>query len=141
MTQESIFLLDTNAISDIIKVRSNAARREFEDALRHGTVAISVLTKAELLFGFNKRPEAGRLRAAFEHLCEFVTILPWTEESAESYSQLRLQLRQQNRTIDTMDLLIASQAHALGAVLVTRDLGFDVVAGYVRIINWAIDLK
>jgi tRNA(fMet)-specific endonuclease VapC len=136
-----LFLLDTNAASDIFKARSQSARRELEDAQANNTtVAISVLTKAEILFGLSKRPDAVRFREAFEAFCLYVEVLPWNDSAAHSYATLRTALLERNRTLDTMDLLIAAQAHALGAVIVTRDKAFLHLAGLVQVSDWASDL-
>ena len=136
-----LFLLDTNATSDLIKHRSDKARGAFDRAKVESRIAVSVLTEAELLFGFNQRPEAVRLRQAFDYLCDYVEILPWTHSAARSYAVLRAALKERKRTVETIDLLIASQAHALGAVLVTRDKDFRHLAGLLDVVNWATDLQ
>jgi tRNA(fMet)-specific endonuclease VapC len=136
-----LYLLDTNAASDIFKGRSRSARAALDHARATTRVAISVLTKAEILFGIMKRPDVIRFREAFEGFCSLVEVLPWTDAAAESYAQLRSALKERNLTVDTMDLLIASQAHASGAVLVTRDRGFRHLSGLVDVVLWATDLK
>jgi tRNA(fMet)-specific endonuclease VapC len=136
-----LYLLDTNAASDIFKGRSRSARESLEHARAATRVAISVLTKAEILFGMIKRPDAVHFREAFEGFCGLIEVLPWTDEAAQSYAQLRSALKERNLTVETMDLLIASQAHAAGAVLVTRDKGFRHLEGLVNVVHWATDLK
>ncbi|HEY5330994.1 MAG TPA: PIN domain-containing protein [Acidobacteriaceae bacterium] len=137
-----LFLLDTNGVSDIIKDRSPAIRQKVLATRRAGDlVAISVLSHAEIRFGFAKNPAASRLRAAFDIFLHETPVLPWTEQVSESYAQLRLQLGMGGRVVDTLDLLIASHAHALGATLVTRDKGFRHLQELVHIVNWATDLN
>jgi tRNA(fMet)-specific endonuclease VapC len=136
-----LFLLDTNAASDIFKGRSHTARRALAEAQGSTRVAISVLTQAEILFGLKKRPDALHFGEAFDAFCAYVEVLPWTESAARSYAHLRSVLKERNRTGETMDLLIASQAHTLGAVVVTRDKGFRHLIGLVEVVNWATDLK
>jgi tRNA(fMet)-specific endonuclease VapC len=137
----SFYLLDTNAASDLFSQRSPVLRQTRFEARNSGSkVAISVLTQAELLFGFAQKPKATRLRAAYEAFLMDTHVLPWNAQASSSYAQLRLHLKQSGLAIDTMDLLIASQAHSLGATLVTRDRAFRNIAGLVEIVNWATDL-
>ena len=60
---------------------------------------------------------------------------------AVAYGELRYGLTRNGRVLDTMDLLIAAHAVAVGAVLVTRDQAFQHIRDLVRIENWATDLK
>jgi tRNA(fMet)-specific endonuclease VapC len=136
-----LYLLDTNAASDIFKDRSRSARAALDHARATTRVAISVLSKAEILFGIIKRPDAVHFREAFEAFCLLVEVLPWPDEAAKSYAQLRSALKERNLTVETMDLLIAAQAHAYGAVLVTRDKGFRHLEGLVEVVHWATDLR
>lgn len=137
-----MYLLDTNATSDIFKGKSTAARRALFAARAHGTrVAISVLTQAEIFYGLRNRSDAPHFRVAFEGFCANVEVLPWLEDAARSYAELRFMLKDRKRTVDTMDLLIASQAHALGAIVVTRDNGFRHLDGLIEVVNWATDLR
>ncbi len=140
MNTRDRFLLDTNVASDIFSGRSQAARRSLEQVGQFSTIAISVLTEAELLFGFHKRPEATRLRAAFERFCTIAEVLPWDSAAAHSYGLLRNRMSTEGVTLEAMDLLIAAHAHSIDAVLVTRDRALQQVSGLVKIVNWATDL-
>lgn len=136
-----MFLLDTNATSDIIKGRSTAARLALAEARANNIrTGISVLTKAEILFGLRKRPDAQRFREAFDAFGLYVEVLPWDDTAAHSYAYLRSALAERNRTVDTMDLLIAAHAHSLGAVVITRDKDFRHLADLIEVANWATDL-
>ena len=63
--------------SDLLSGRSPAARARFAQLDPAMPPAISVITQAEILFGLEKKPEAWRVRAAFESFLDFVQILPW----------------------------------------------------------------
>lgn len=139
---ESSFLLDTNAASDLFKNKSDAARDRWVAERTSGNrIAISVLTHAELIFGFAQNPAAVRLRAAYDNFLSETDIVPWTAEASVSYAHLRMVLKSRTLVIDTMDLLIGSQAHALGAMLVTRDHSFRHLSDQLAIENWATDLR
>jgi tRNA(fMet)-specific endonuclease VapC len=45
------YLLDTNIVSYYLRRSSNALEERVNDALKHQTIAISALTRAELRFG------------------------------------------------------------------------------------------
>lgn len=127
-------------VSYLINGRSPLARKASFDAQRTGTLAISCVSEAELLFGFRKRPEATSLRKNFDHFRSVVRVLPWDSAVAEAYADLREYLRAAGRNLDVMDLLIASHAMALRATLVTRDKAFLQITDRLKVVNWATDL-
>jgi len=116
----TLYLLDTNTVSyvikgDILRVRQRLAR------VPMAQVAISVVTEAELRFGVERRPEAKQLRIAVEEFLVRVTVLPWDSETAAEYAKLRAALERAGTPIGNLDLMIAAQALAEDAVLVTND--------------------
>ena len=117
------YLLDTNTASYLI--RGNFPRvRERSLRVPTGEIGISVVTEAELRFGAARLPEVARIRVL---VCEFlaaVTALPWTSEAAIQYAHLRLAAERSGSPMGTLDLMIASHALAVGAILVTHDSGF-----------------
>jgi tRNA(fMet)-specific endonuclease VapC len=135
-----IYLLDTNAASDVMKEQSVAMRHALETEARLGIIAISTITAAELRFGIRKRNSA-RLQAAFEKFCSAAEILPWDDSAAEVYSELRYQLTSHGVTLDAMDLLIAAHAISLGAVVVTHDQAFKQITDFVKVVDWSVGLE
>jgi tRNA(fMet)-specific endonuclease VapC len=136
-----LFLLDTNHVSDFITGRSAVLEKKIARELDGGNqIAISTLTHAEVLFGFAQNPAVIHARIAYDKFLHETKIVPWTVEASVSYAQLRLNLKLRGLVIDTIDLLIASQAHALGAMLITRDKAFRHIAEQIEIVNWATDL-
>lgn len=89
----------------------------------------------ELLFGLAKRPEALRLHAAVREFLRCVDVLPWDDGVTEHYAQARASLEHQGKTLAPLDLLIASHAKSLGAVLVTNDQAFRLMDS-LRVENW-----
>jgi tRNA(fMet)-specific endonuclease VapC len=135
-----LYLLDTNAASDVMNGDSNAVRLTLARKARSASITISSITAAELRFGIRKRGSA-RLQKAFENFCIGAQILPWDDAAAVAYGQLRYDLARSGTVLDVMDLLIAAHAVALGAVLVTRDKAFQQIKTSVKIENWATDLN
>ncbi len=139
---ESTYLLDTNMFSYIAKGSSRAARDEWlrlsKD--REVSVCISVITEAEVRYGMAKHALSRERADAIEGLLANLQILPWGSEEAAAYARTRTQLEAKGVTVSAMDMLIAAQAVAAGAVLVTRDKIFEDVPDLHTTANWATDL-
>ena len=128
-------------MSYLINGRSTLARQASLDAQQSGTLALSCISEAELLFGLRKRPEATSLRKNFEEFRAVVRVFPWDSSVAEAYADLREYLRAAGKNLEVMDLLIASHALALRATLVTRDKAFLQITERLKVVNWATDLR
>ena len=87
-------------------------------------VGISVVTEAELRFGVARKPEAVGLKAAVEEFLLRVEVLPWDSEAAQHYAQIRAALERAGEPMGNLDMMIAAQALAAQAVLVTHDRVF-----------------
>lgn len=116
----ALYVLDTNTVSYVIKgtiprVQERLAR------VPMAQVAISVVTEAELRFGVARRPDAKHLRIAVEEFLLRVTVLPWDSRAAAEYANLRAALERAGTPIGNLDLMIAAQALAADAVLITND--------------------
>ena len=128
------YLLDTNTVSYVIK--GNFPRvRERLLKIPMSQVGISVITEAELRFGLARRPEAKKLKTVVEEFLLRVEVLPWGSEAAEHYARARAALELEGEPIGNLDLMIAAQALAAGAILVTSDRVFRRVKG-LRIEDW-----
>jgi tRNA(fMet)-specific endonuclease VapC len=136
------YLLDTNMFSYIAKGISTAARNEFlklsQDS--NAILCLSVMTEAEVRFGMEKRNLSRSRRSAIESLFMHFQILPWGSEEAAVYATTRTKLEAKGITVESMDLLIATQAIASKAVLVTRDKIFSHIDDLHTTVNWATDL-
>lgn len=117
------YLLDTNAASHIAKDIIPSVTRQF-NRVKTATVAISVISEAELLFGLAKKPEARQVASAVRGFLSGITILPWDSNSAGQYAHIRAMLQRQGNTLGGMDMMIAAHALAEDAVLVTNDAAF-----------------
>jgi tRNA(fMet)-specific endonuclease VapC len=136
------YLLDTNMFSYIAKGASPAARAEFlrlsQD--RDAVLSISVITEAEVRYGMARHSLSRARRSAIDGLLAHLQILSWGLDEAAAYAQARAKLEAKGIVIAAMDLLIAAQAIAAGAVLVTRDKVFAYVDDLDATVNWATDL-
>lgn len=136
------YLLDTNTFSCIAKGSSPAARAEFLMLSRDpdAVLCISVITEAEVRFGMAKRSLSRAQRSAIEGLFANLQILPWSSDEAAAYAEARAKLEARGITVAALDLLIAAQAIAADAVLVTGDKVFVHLGALPVTANWATDL-
>ncbi len=102
-------------------------------------IAISSITSGELRFGIKKR-NSKRLQQAFDEFRAVGKILPWDDGVAKVYADLRDRVLRRGKALDSLDMLIAAHAVAVGAVLVSRDRAFEHVKDFVEVVNWATDL-
>src|SRR3981081_2338267 len=117
------YILDTNIPSYVIKgnfpqVRERLLKVPMSD------VGSSVVTEAELRFGVARLQHAAKLGVAVEEFILRVEVLPWDSASAQHYARLRAVLKSDGEPMGNLDLMIAAQALAAEAILVTTDSVF-----------------
>lgn len=132
----TLFMLDTNTVSDLIRGQAAVAKRL--RATAPTDVCISAITAGELYFGLARRPEASRLRRVVEELLARVEIIPWTDDVARTYGRARAALSGKGTPMSDLDMLIAAHALDAGATLVTRDRSFAGKLAGLRVANWAL---
>lgn len=138
----TLYLLDTNTVSYILKGISPAARAHLE---RVGTrndqdAAVSTVTVAEVLYGLEKIGAGLQRRKVVELFFSTLTVCPWDQSAAEAFAQLRTRQESRGKPLGPYDLQIAAHALALGAVLVSHDRAFRHVTGLTGLEDWATDL-
>lgn len=134
------YLLDTDACIHLLnRKRESQAILSHIDGLVYGDVLISAITLAELRFGAAK---SARGAANLERLSMFLArfeLADFDAEAAASYGPLRAELEARGTPIGPLDTLIAAQALATRAVLVTSNTReFSRVRG-LRLRNWVAD--
>jgi tRNA(fMet)-specific endonuclease VapC len=130
-----LYLLDTNTASYVIKGNFPRVRERLLQVLM-SEVGVSVVTEAELRFGVARLPEAVKLKIVVEEFLLRVEVLPWNSEAAQHYARLRATLEKEGESMGNLDMLIAAQALAADAVLVTHDRVFRRVKG-LRVDDWS----
>lgn len=128
------YMLDTNAVSHLLKGHPNLTRRVVDVPM--ASLCLSAITEGELLFGLAKRPNAKRLHTAVRELLRRIDVMPWNSAIAKRYGPVRAELERHGRVLGSMDLLIATHALAMDAVLVTNDRAFAQVVG-LQIEDWS----
>ena len=123
------YMLDTNTVSHLIKDHPAVARRVMSASM--ASLCISSITEGEILFGLAKRPEAKRLHLVVKEFLRRVDILPWDSASAEHYGIARADMVPKGKILAPLDLLIATHALSVGAILVTNDRAFGQMTNLV----------
>jgi tRNA(fMet)-specific endonuclease VapC len=130
-----LFLLDTNIASKLIDGRDMELRQRFYAALV-SNCRVSVISEAELKHGIAKPNLPPALSVRVLRFLSKIKILPWTSREAEAYVELRLAMRRSGTSLTPFDALIAAQALASNAVLVTADKAFARIPR-LSVENWA----
>jgi tRNA(fMet)-specific endonuclease VapC len=129
------YLLDTNICIYVINEQPAHVLQRLIQAGRD-SLAISTVTVAELAFGIAKSTRADS-RAKLENFLSKFPILDWDQDAAWVYGNVRKTLEEKGQRIGERDLLLASQALALGATMVTNNTReFERVEG-LKLENWA----
>lgn len=138
----TLYLLDTNTVSYILKDKSAAARARLErvGSRKDQDAAASTVTVGEILYGLEKIGAGIQRRKAVELFFSTITICPWDQAAAEAFGQLKARQESHGKTLGPFDLQIAAHAIALGAILVSHDRAFRQVNGLPGLEDWATDL-
>ncbi len=114
-----MFMLDTNMCIYVINKRDPALREQFVE--HAGSLCVSSISYAELAYAV---VHSRRVKHNERELAAFVKdldILPFGQESAAHYGDIRHTLTNKGRMIGANDLLIAAHARSIVATLVTNN--------------------
>ncbi len=114
------YLLDTNIVSDLVL---NPQGRIADHIRKVGEAqdCTSIIVAAELRYGAAKKGSA-RLTRQVEAVLGALDVQPCEAPADASYALICAKLERSGRPIGGNDLLIASQAVALGCTMVTDDI-------------------
>lgn len=130
-------LLDTNICIFIIKRRPVAVLERFRE-YEIGDLGISSITLSELRYGVVKSEHREENARALDEFTTPLEIIPFDENAALAYGEIRATLERAGTVIGSMDMLIAAQAVALSIPLVTNNTReFQRVRG-LTILDWTV---
>lgn len=111
------YLLDTSIVSDLLR---NPAGKVAQCIRKVGEsrVCTSIIVAAELRYGVAKKGSP-KLPAQLEAILGALEVVPLETPADKAYGLIRTRLEKSGRPIGANDLLIASQALALGYTLVS----------------------
>ena len=131
-----LHMLDTDIASYIIKGRPQGVEAKLA-ALEPSRVCVSVITRAELLYGLKRLPPAHRLHIGVRRFLRIVRVLSWDAEAADFYADIRHELVSTGQMIGELDMMIAAHSLAAAAVLVTNNTRhFERIPAPLILQNW-----
>ena len=134
------FMLDTDTCSYIMK-RSHPLVLKRLQAMDVSDVCMSVITKAELLYGVEVSPRRGQDADALAAFMPYVEALDFADDAALHYAEIRADLKKRGALIGANDLFIAAHARALGVTLVTNNMAEFERVGNLKLENWTIPAR
>ncbi|MEG3875886.1 type II toxin-antitoxin system VapC family toxin [Microcoleus sp. herbarium7] len=134
-----IYLLDTNTCIRLLNEDRNSAVSRRLAMMQSGDVTICSVVKAELYWGaFRSSRQDSNLARLERFFTEFVS-LPFDDQSAIIYGQIRAGLAASGTPIGPNDLLIASIALANNLIVVTHNTREFIRVQGLRLEDWEIE--
>ena len=128
------YMMDTNICIFLMKDHPHVMA-QFRQKIKKG-VFISSITLSELHFGVcnSKTPEKMAM-----HLTDFLTgvsVVDYNAAAGDYYGKIRAELKQRNKLIGALDMLIAAHAKSLNFIVATNNTReFERVSG-LTIEDW-----
>jgi tRNA(fMet)-specific endonuclease VapC len=118
-----IYILDTNAVSALMKGREAVVERLA--VTEPADVAIPQPVLAEIAFGIERLPRSRRraaLQMRFDLICSELPRAEWTDAVSHAYGRIKATLERRGTRIEDFDAAIAAHALAINGTLVTANL-------------------
>lgn len=137
----SVYLLDTNIISEFSKPMPNKQVLAFFEARKH-LCAISSITWQELTRGVNRMPEGRKKEYLKECLADYnecFEVLPYDKFSAQICGEIQARAEKEGKSLPSYDSQIAATAISRGMILVTHntaDFADIQKAAFLRLEDW-----
>jgi predicted nucleic acid-binding protein len=134
------YLLDTNCISELVRVKPEPKVMAWIDAAEESLLYMSVLTLGEIRKGLAGLPQSKRrtnletwleieLRARFAG-----RILPIDDSVADRWGLVAANAKREGKALATIDGLLAATALQLNLTVVSRNVG-DFAPAQVQVLN------
>ena len=114
------YLLDTNACIQYLNGTSAGLRRKLESC-QPDEIFLCAVVRAELLYGAIKSANASKNVEKLRHFLNKFISLPFDDQSAEIYGEIRTQLEKEGNVIGPYDLMIAAITLANKVTLVSHN--------------------
>jgi tRNA(fMet)-specific endonuclease VapC len=129
------YMLDTDTCSYIMK-RSHPTVLKRLQAVPVSDVCMSVISKAELLYGVEVSPRRTQDAAALAAFLPYVEAVDFADAAALHYAEIRAELKRKGTLIGANELFIAAHARALGFTLVTNNTAEFERVSKLKLENW-----
>ena len=129
------FMFDTNTCIYIIKQKPSEVIERFKRT-KISHIGISSITLSELLYGVSKSSKPKQNQVALAQFIAPLVMLPYGDEAAQYYGELRANLEKQGTPIGSLDMLIAAHALSIACTLVTNNKKEFIRIPNLKIDNW-----
>ena len=134
-----IFLLDTNAFSDLMRKQSKLDAR-MSSLAAADRVVICPVVRGEVRYGIEQLAQSRRRQDLENQAAPLFAVIPCEpipENAGDYYARIKLTRQRKGLILDENDLWIAATALALGAVLISRDGDFQQIEG-LAVNDWTV---
>ena len=129
------YLLDTNICIYLIKKKPVGILTRLQ-SYTPLDIGISVITLAELRYGVKKSQFPEKNGQALQEFLIPFQILPFNEEAAFIYGDIRADLEKKGKTIGSLDMMIGAHALSLETTLVTNNVREFSRIPSLQVENW-----
>jgi tRNA(fMet)-specific endonuclease VapC len=129
------FMLDTNICIYIIKRKPLRVIERFKQT-KIAQIGVSAITLSELSYGVSKSSKPEQNQMALAQFIAPLEILPYGDDAAQYYGNLRTYLEKQGTTIGSLDMLIAAHALSIDCILVTNNVKEFIRIPNLKVENW-----
>jgi len=139
-----MILLDTNVVSEPLRLGGDPAVVAWIDAQNVETLYLAAISLAELRFGVAALPSGKRKDTLHRNLERRVVplfigrILPFDAAASEAYAEIMALARAEGKAIGKADGYIAATAAVNGLIVATRDTSPFEAAGLTVINPWKV---
>jgi predicted nucleic acid-binding protein len=134
-----LYMLDTNALSDLIREAPSVLNR-LAGLSGNAQIVYCAIVRGDILYGIARLPQGKRRQELAEKAFRIFTSFPCLavpEEAGDLYAKLKLTRQSQGLAMDENDLWIAATCLCFQATLVTRDTDFQQIDG-LSVEDWTI---
>ena len=132
------YLLDPGIAQDFITRRNGVYQRGDQERSRGYRIGIRVPVLGELWSGVEGSATRQRNHQLLRVALSQLVVWPYTNDAAEEFGRLFVELRRLGRPMQQIDIQIAAIAHSMGnTTVVSRDSDLFAVPG-LTVENWAV---
>jgi len=129
------YMLDTNICIYIIKRKPVDVLERFKQT-DISQISISSITLSELFYGVSKSSKPEQNLMALTQFVAPLEILPYGDEAAQYYGELRTHLEKQGTPIGSLDMLLAAHALSIDCTLITNNEKEFIRVPHLKVDNW-----
>jgi hypothetical protein len=139
-----VIVLDTNVISELVRLVPDEGVLAWLDSLEVSDVATTAVTAAELRYGIARMPDGHRKRELAAAIRGILTedfygrVLPFDERASVRYAEIVTGREQAGRPVGVADAQIAAICRDLSATLATRNINDFEQTGVQLIDPWKL---